>query len=112
MGDAVGEARGIGKDCIMTYTEIVQERGYWDSYQEIINKYPRISEVVECAEWMIGRDHERFPSVEETMEMSLRVWRSDDSDSEDLPTVEIAYYYSYKDARIHFLGIRTVGSST
>ena len=95
----------------MGYTEIVQDSVFGEQLERLLRQYPRVSEIWECADWQIGKDHDIFPVAFIHEGIPIHVWRSDESEESDIPgfpTFEIAYYFDLDDGCIHFLGIRTV----
>ncbi len=92
----------------MNLTELIHENNFERQRKMLSEKYPRIDEILECAEWQIGMDYERFHCVDSDESVDLYVWRSNDSDISEVPTVEVAYYYSRDDGCIYLLGVRVV----
>lgn len=90
------------------FTELVHETNFTRQGDALITEFPRLHEVMECAEWQIGGSYTRFPLVRSNGPIMLYVWRSDDSDITEIPTIEVAYYYSADDGLIHLLGVRIV----
>lgn len=86
--------------------ELVHEHLYAQQQESLIAQLPRLQEVFECAEWQISEDYKRFNLVDEAT--LLYVWRSNDSDIAQVPTIEVAYRYSLDDGQIYLLGVRIV----